>query len=81
MGDKSMPKYQKHEKRRSIISGTILLGIGIYLLGLQNNWIPRIEDSWPILLIIIGTIVIISGIIKHQRRENDPLSPPPPPNS
>ena len=51
-------------QRRPLVSGVIWLGVGIYLLLLFNEVIPSVEDSWPVVLIVIGAAFIARGIFR-----------------
>ncbi|MBI5265977.1 MAG: hypothetical protein HY851_01980 [candidate division Zixibacteria bacterium] len=51
-------------ERRPLVSGIIWLGLGIFLLMLFNEWIPSIEMTWPVVLIIIGGALITRGLAR-----------------
>ncbi len=53
-------------QKRPLVSGLIYLGLGIYLLMVFNEVIPSVEDSWPIVLIIIGAALIGRGLTKAK---------------
>jgi hypothetical protein len=53
-------------QKRPLVSGLIYLGLGIYLLMVFNEVIPSVEDSWPIILIIIGAALIGRGLTKSK---------------
>ena len=58
---------QKSNGKSSVVTGYILIGIGV--LFLLDNFIPAFSfgDFWPLLLIAIGT-----GIIWHSSPRNTP---------
>lgn len=60
-----MSKKHKYTERRPITSGVIWLCIGLYLLALSNNWIPRPNESWPLLLVIIGVALIAKAFFRR----------------
>jgi hypothetical protein len=51
-------------QRRPLVSGLIWLGLGIYLLLIFNGVIPSVEDSWPVILIIMGGALVVRGIVR-----------------
>jgi phage shock protein PspC (stress-responsive transcriptional regulator) len=53
--------YIKPKNNRSVFGGSILIFLGIIFL--LSNFIPRFHfgDFWPILLIVLGTIVIYNA--------------------
>lgn len=53
-------------QKRPLVSGLIYLGLGIYLLLVFNEVVPSVEDSWPIVLIIIGAALIARGLTKSK---------------
>ena len=66
-------------RRRPIISGVIWLGLGLYLLALHEGLVPGIEDSWPVIIVIVGIAIIfgaffrkphVSVTIHHQHPDN-----------
>ena len=65
-----MAKQHKQQKKRPLISGFILLGLGILLLlGMYD--IVHLEDSWPVLIIMVGLGLIIGAVFRK-----DPKAPP-----
>lgn len=52
-------------QRRPVVSGIIWLGLGVYLLLLFHEVLPSPEDSWPVVLIIIGVAFIVRGIVRR----------------
>jgi len=61
-------KY-RHSPRRPVFSGAFWLGLGLYLLALSNRWVPGPEDSWPLLLVVIGVALIAGALIKRRPQE------------
>ena len=51
-------------ERRPLVSGIVWLGLGIFLMSLFYGWIPSVEMSWPIILIIIGAALTIRGLVR-----------------
>lgn len=59
----------KESRNGSIIGGLILLGLGI--LFLLNNWdILDFEESWPLILVIIGIGLIIKASTGSKQDKN-----------
>ena len=69
-GDMSDSKQAIRKKKRPIISGIILLGIGLFLLTQTTNMLPPIEYSWPIFIIIVGLALILGSLFKRKDTSN-----------
>ncbi len=76
-----MTDVAKHERnrKRPIISGVIWLGLGLYLLALHEGLAPGIEDSWPVIIVIVGLAIIVGAFFRkphvsvtilHQHPDN-----------
>ena len=59
-------KQAVRKKKRPIISGIILLGIGLFLLTQTTSLLPPIEYSWPIFIIIVGLALILGSLFKSK---------------
>jgi len=57
---------QARSERRPLVSGIIWLALGIFMLMLVNDWIPSLEVTWPVILIIIGLALSIRGLVRKQ---------------
>jgi len=55
---------KEHNKRGMIISGLIVLGMGVLFLGDEMGWIPGLHHTWPVILIIVGLALLIGAITK-----------------
>jgi hypothetical protein len=55
---------QTRSERRPLVSGIIWLTLGIFLLLVFNDWIPSIDVTWPVILIIIGVALSIRGLVR-----------------
>ena len=67
MGDK-----KSDEVRGYRIGGVILIGIGLLFLAVQMGWIPYLQHTWPLILIIIGVALLIGSIrVRRPRNENE----------
>lgn len=53
-------------RRRPVISGFILLGLGIYLQLWSMDLIPDFDKTWPLFIIIIG-LALIFGTFTRKR--------------
>lgn len=56
----------------SIVGGAIMIVIGAFFLLINMGWLPFLRESWPVLLIIVGVILLIGGLRKSQRRREEP---------
>jgi len=69
-------QQKRPKKRRPLVSGVILLGIGLYLWGHTSNLLPPIKYSWPLLIIVLGLALVAGSIARKNRSTNDQLNPP-----
>jgi hypothetical protein len=60
-----MEKSHRKEKRRPLISGFILLGLGLLLLLGMYDIIP-VENSWPLLIILAGFALIVGAVTRRS---------------
>lgn len=49
-----------------VMGGSIVLGIGLMFLLVNLRVLPRIQDSWPVMLIIVGAAIIIGSVFKKR---------------
>ena len=59
-------KYKQRRKKRPIISGIILLGVGLFLLTQTTDLLPPIEYSWPVFIIIVGLALIFGAFFRRK---------------
>ncbi len=55
--------------RGSITGGIILLGLGLFFLALQWDWIPYGRESWPLILIILGIALLAGSLFSRRKRQ------------
>lgn len=53
--------------KRPLVSGIILLGLGLFLLAVNLGYLPRVERSWPVIIILIGVAILISTLSRSRR--------------
>ena len=70
-----MTQGTKKEKRRPIVSGMILLGLGLFL---QFADMAVLAYTWPVFIIIVGAALIFGAMFRKNSPTNG--TPPPPPN-
>lgn len=73
-----MSNYTKHDGRGSIVGGIIVLGIGLYFLGVNWDYLPPVSDSWPFFLVIVGVALIVGNVFRSRHRNHEPQPPSPP---
>ncbi len=73
-----MADCNKDDRRGSVISGFIILGVGLYFLGVNMDYIPPVGDSWPVFLVIVGAALIIGNVFKKRSSEDSDNMPPNP---
>jgi hypothetical protein len=74
-GDMSKATTTKKHKRRPIISGFFWLLLGLFLLGQSYDLIPSLEDSWPILIIILGLAILLGTVVRGKKRGPESSQP------
>ena len=60
------------EKKRGdrsghLISGTILIGVGLLFLLINLDVFPGLEDLWPVFIIIVGVALIIGSMTRGKK--------------
>ena len=50
---------QTRSERRPLVSGIIWLTLGTFLLLVFNDWIPSIDVTWPVILIVVGLLTLL----------------------
>jgi hypothetical protein len=58
---------EKESSHGSMIGGIIVLGIGVVLLLSNLRIIPDFEDTWPLILVIVGIALIIGAVFKRNQ--------------
>lgn len=54
------------QKKRPIGAGIFLIGLGLIILGIQNGILPDWDESWPIILIVLGLGLLIRGMVTKR---------------
>jgi hypothetical protein len=73
-----MSDYTKRDGRGSIVSGVIVLGVGLYFLGVNWDFLPPVGDSWPFFLVIVGVALIVGNLYRREQSADEPQPPSPP---
>ena len=73
-----MSDFRKSDNRSSVVSGIIILGVGLYFLGVNWEYLPPVGDSWPFFLVIVGIALIVGNLFRRRRSEEGPGAPPTP---
>ena len=75
---KPMSRHKREQRGGPVISGVIMLGLGLYLLSMQIGVLPSIDKSWPSILVIVGVALIVGAFSKKQKpadhQDQQPLS-------
>jgi len=70
-----MSDYTKNEGRGSIVSGIIILGVGLYFLGVNWDYLPPVGESWPFFLVIAGVALIVGNLFRRRGSNKEPGPP------
>ena len=76
-----MSRPPDKEKPRPIISGIILIGLGLFLLLTSHGYLEP-EQGWPLLIIAVGAGILVTAFTRRdsRRRSSEPPwqgTPPP----
>ncbi len=52
-----------------MVGGSIVLGVGILFLLVNMDILPPLDETWPILIIIVGLALIIGGFVRKKKSE------------
>ena len=55
---------EKQGQKGMIVSGLIVLGMGVLFLANEMGWIPGLHHTWPLILIIVGLALIFGAVFK-----------------
>lgn len=72
-----MSDCRKNDSRGSIVSGIIVLGVGLLFLGVNMDILPSMSQSWPVFLVIVGVALIVGNLLKKRASDQDQAPPPP----
>ncbi len=62
----AVPVRAEHRKH-PLISGIVFLGIGLFLLAVNYGYLPSVDESWPVIIILIGVAILISTLTRRRR--------------
>lgn len=54
----------KQSQKGMIVSGLIILGMGVLFLANEMGWIPGLHRTWPLILIVVGLALILGAVFK-----------------
>jgi len=66
-----MSEESKKQERRPVISGFVWLGIGLYLQLMVLDFLPPPDQSWPVIIIIIGVAMIVGAFFRKPKSTVD----------
>ncbi|MBD3401727.1 hypothetical protein GF420_02440 [candidate division GN15 bacterium] len=66
------------QEKRPIVSGFILLGIGIVLL-LGSRDVIDLEQAWPLFIIVVGLAIVFAALTRDRKASPPSDSGPYPP--
>ncbi len=52
----------KKSSHYNLTGGLIVLGIGLFFLLVNVDILPPVSKSWPLILIVVGVVLIVSKI-------------------
>jgi hypothetical protein len=65
------------DDRRGIGGGVMILGLGLYFLAVNNGYLPPVEDSWPVILILVGLALIFGNLFRRKSGDQESNRPGP----
>lgn len=66
------PRKQEHNPRGMMVSGLIVMGIGVLFLAEQMGWLPGMHRTWPLILIVVGLALIAGALFKKPPTGSNP---------
>lgn len=48
--------------RHNLTGGLIVLGLGLYFLLVNLDILPPARKTWPVILIVVGVVLIVSKL-------------------
>ena len=72
-----MADYTKDDRHGSPVGGIIILGIGLFFLAVQMDYLPPVGESWPIFLVIVGVALIVGAFFRKSHSRGNSDVPPP----
>jgi hypothetical protein len=67
-------KQKAKKTRRPVVSGFILILIGLFLWFAQLN---ILEETWPVFIILLGAALIFGSFFARKKEHHGYVSPPP----
>ncbi len=62
-------KKEKDDVTGMMIGGIIVTGIGLLFLLANLGILPSMEDSWPVIMIIVGVAIMVGAFTKKRNIE------------
>lgn len=64
--DEEVKDKPKKEPKRPIISGFILIGIGLLML-LAMHEVLSFEQGWPLIIIVVGLAIVVAAMTRDKK--------------
>ena len=61
-------KKEQEDRLWTLIGGSIVTGIGVLFLLINMDILPPMEDTWPIIMIIVGLALIIGTFVGKKKK-------------
>ena len=58
------PKKPEQNQKGMIVSGLIVMGMGVLFLGAELGWFPGLHRTWPVILIVVGFALLMGALFK-----------------
>ncbi|MDX9856420.1 MAG: DUF5668 domain-containing protein [candidate division Zixibacteria bacterium] len=69
-----MTTHEKKNRKRPIVSGIILIGLGLLMLLAMHN-VLSMEQGWPLIIIVVG-LAIVAAAFTRDKKASPPDTPP-----
>jgi putative Mn2+ efflux pump MntP len=70
LGDMATENHQEKNLRGRMVGGIILTGLGLLFL-LNNLDVIDFQDSWPLVLIIVGLSLLVGAFAQKKTKAPD----------
>ncbi len=61
------PKKPEQNQRGMMVSGLIVMGMGVLFLADEMGWIPGLSRTWPVILIVVGFALLAGALFKKPK--------------
>ena len=61
-------KEENEVRSGMMVGGSIVLGVGLLFLLVNMDILPSLNETWPVIIIIVGLALIIGGLVRKKKK-------------